>query len=148
MRRFHDKNPTPKVSRFFDSPSTAETWEGGRRRCFFIFRARPMALEQALPLRILPSSHRVPPTLFGTFWIHPLKQPTFNLQIQSPNQSNTKNTFSYPSSFLTPSQHHPYPHWITTKLHTNKCLFSRSQPQDLKKCLRWSNLTPFPISNK
>ena len=65
-----------------------------------------------------------PPTLLGTIQIRPLKQPIFNIQIQSPNQSNSKkHILTYPSSFLTPSQHHPYTHSITTIIttyHLNK----------------------------
>ena len=83
-----------------------------------------LELDRGFPVRILPSGPRVPPTLLGTIQIHPLKQPIFNIQIQSPNQSNTKkHIFIYPSSFLTPSQHHPYTHSITTIIttyHLNK----------------------------
>ena len=83
-----------------------------------------LQLEMASPVRILPSGPRVPPTLLGAIQIHPLKQPIFNIQIQSPNQSNIKkHIFTYPSSFLTPSQHHPYTHSITTirtTYHLNK----------------------------
>ena len=75
-------------------------------------------------IHILPSGHRVPP---HTFWIvlnAPTKKPIFKLQVQSLNQSNTKkHILSYPSSFLTPSQHHPYTRSITTirtTYHLNK----------------------------
>ena len=111
------------------------------------------------PVRILPSSPRVPPTLLGI-----LNTPTKTAHFQHSNSitqpiQHQKTHIHIPSSFLTPSQHHPYAHSITTIIttyHLNKShqkiqatyqhfLFPRSQPQDLNNFSLDPNCNPFPF---